>query len=423
MIKNKVKWGAVALASAFLLGTAPVIANGSSKTDDAGSKVTYKIDGKTIKDQWFYKWGNNYYFNADGYRLTNKTAKIDGTVYHFNDDGVMVKDGFSDGGDHYYNQEGEQVADYFYSNWGHTYYYGADGKRYTDQFYSNWGNTYYFGSDGALYQDRFYSNWGNTYYFKPDGVLARNYVYTNWGHSYYFDQDGVLAKNRDVTINGASYHADTDGVLQGGIQSGDYGVDVSSFQGTDLSGYAASGAKYAIVKVSEGTGYVNYNASGQIASAQANNMYTMAYHFATFSNDSYAAVNQANFAIQQAQAAGLPAGSYLCLDWETGDGNYIYGNTEANTQAILAFMRTVQAAGYKTMLYSGASALRNNVNMSEVLAEFPNSLWVASYPTTAAQWQANMNYFPSMDGVAVWQFADNWAGFGVDGNIAVANVN
>ena len=423
MIKNKVKWGAVALASAFILVTSPVIANGSSKTDDAGSKVTYKIDGKTIKDQWLYKWGNNYYFNADGYRLTNKTAKIDGTVYHFNDDGVMVKDGFSDGGDHYYNLEGEQVADYFYSNWGHTYYYGADGKRYTDQFYSNWGNTYYFGSDGALYQDQFYSNWGNTYYFKPDGVLARDYVYTNWGHSYYFNQDGVLVKNADVTINGASYHADTDGVLQGGIQSGDYGVDVSSFQGTDLSGYAASGAKYAIVKVSEGTGYVNYNASGQIASAQANNMYTMAYHFATFSNDSYAAVNQANFAIQQAQAAGLPAGSYLCLDWETGDGNYIYGNTEANTQAILAFMRTVQAAGYKTMLYSGASALRNNVNTSEVLAEFPNSLWVASYPTTAAQWQANMNYFPSMDGVAVWQFADNWAGFGVDGNIAVTNVN
>ncbi|EHS87008.1 prophage lysin [Limosilactobacillus gastricus PS3] len=211
--------------------------------------------------------------------------------------------------------------------------------------------------------------------------------------------------------------------MQGGIQTGDYGVDVSSFQGTDLSGYAANGAKYAIVKVTEGTGYINYNASGQIASAQANNLYTMAYHFATFSNDSYAAVNQANFAVQQAQAAGLPAGSYLCLDWESGDGNYIYGNTEANTQAILAFMRTVQAAGYKTMLYSGASAFRNNVNISEVLAEFPNSLWVASYPTTSAQWQADMNYFPSMNGVAIWQFADNWAGFGVDGNIAVTNVN
>lgn len=407
----------------FLFGSIAVPAIASSKKDDAGSQVTYKLNGKPIKDSWLYKWGNNYYFNADGYRLTNKTAKIDGSIYHFDKDGVMVKDGFSDDGSYYYDQHGEQVTDYFYNNWGHMYYYGADGKRYTDQFYNNWGNTYYFGIDGALYQDQFYSNWGNTYYFKSDGVLARDYVYTNWGHSYYFDHDGVLVKNADVTINGASYHADADGVLQGGIVSGDYGVDVSSFQGTDLSGYAASGAKYAIVKVSEGTGYVNYNASGQLASAQANNMYTMAYHFATFSSDANAAIAQANYAVQQAKAAGLAARSYLCLDWETGDGNYIYGNTEANTQAILAFMRTVQAAGYKTMLYSGASTLRNNVNTKEVLAEFPNSLWVASYKTTAAQYQADFNYFPSMDGVAIWQYTDNYYGYGADGNVALININ
>lgn len=407
------------IAVVGLTTSRPVVADVTTQS----TKVTYKVNGHELKDQWFYKWGNEYYFNHKGYRLTNETKEIDGSKYHFDQAGVLVKDGFSDGGLYYYNRNGEQVSDYFYNNWGHMYYYGADGKRYTDQFYSNWGNTYYFGSDGALFQDQFYANWGNTYYFKPDGVLARDYVYTNWGHTYYFNQDGVLVKNQDVTINGVSYHADGDGVLRGAIQAGDYGVDVSSFQGTDMSGYAASGAKYAIVKVTEGTGYINYNASGQMASAQANNMYTMGYHFATFSNDSNQAVNQAKFAVQQAQAAGLPAGSYLCLDWESGDGNYIYGNTEANTQAILAFMRTVQAAGYQTMLYSGASALRNNVNTSEVLAEFPNSLWVASYKTTAAQYQADFNYFPSMDGVAIWQYTDNYNGLGTDGNVALINLN
>lgn len=203
------------------------------------------------------------------------------------------------------------------------------------------------------------------------------------------------------------------------VSSRSYGVDVSSFQSTDLSKHAQAGSQFAIVKVSEGTSYRNPNAKGQIASALSNNMMPMAYHFATFGANSSAAVSEANYAISSAQAMGLPKGSYIACDWETGDGNNVNGGKDASANAILAFMNKISAAGYKPLLYSGAYLLRSNINTSTILAKYPNSLWVASYATTGRIDTPNFSYFPSMDGVAIWQFTDNWRGLYVDGNISL----
>ena len=203
------------------------------------------------------------------------------------------------------------------------------------------------------------------------------------------------------------------------IPARSYGVDVSSFQSKNLTSDAQAGAKFAIVKVSEGTSYRNPNAAGQIASAKQNNMLPMAYHFATFGNNSNAAKAQANYAVSSAQSAGLPNGSYIVADWETGDGNNVIGGKESSSNAILSFMDTVHDSGYQPMLYSGAYLLRNNVNTSKITSRYPNSLWVASYATSGRTDSANFNYFPSMDGVAIWQFTDNWKGKYVDGNISL----
>lgn len=203
------------------------------------------------------------------------------------------------------------------------------------------------------------------------------------------------------------------------VSSRSYGVDVSSFQSTDLSKHAKAGSQFAIVKVSEGTSYRNPNAAGQISSAKANNMMPMAYHFATFGANSSAAVAEANWAISSAQATGLPKGSYIACDWETGDGNVVTGGKDASANAIVAFMNKVKAAGYKPLLYSGAYLLRSNINTSTVLKSYPNSLWVASYATMGRIDNPDFNYFPTMDGVAIWQFTDNWRGLYVDGNISL----
>lgn len=198
-----------------------------------------------------------------------------------------------------------------------------------------------------------------------------------------------------------------------------YVVDVASYQPSDLSSYAKAGAKAVIVKVSQGTTYQNPKGWGQISSAKANNMEVAGYFYATFSNNTSLAVLEAQYAIASAQSMGLPSGAYLAVDWETGSGNIVNGPASTNTQAIIAAMDKIKTAGYKPLLYSGAYVLRNNVHTAKVIVCYPNSLWVASYPVSGRINMANMAYFPSMDGVAIWQFTDNWRGMSVDGNIVV----
>ena len=197
------------------------------------------------------------------------------------------------------------------------------------------------------------------------------------------------------------------------------GIDVASYQSADLSAHARSGAKFAIVKVSEGTSYRNPKASAQVASARARNMMPMGYHFATFSANSAAAKREANYAVASAKAVGLAPGSYLACDYESGDGNNINMGKGVTANAIIAFMQQVKAAGYKPLLYASSLVLRNNINTNTVVNQFPNSLWVASYAVAGRIDKPNFSYFPSMKGVSIWQFTDNWRGLNVDGNINV----
>ena len=148
-------------------------------------------------------------------------------------------------------------------------------------------------------------------------------------------------------------------------------------------------------------------------------MMPMGYHFATFSANSAVAKREANYAVASAKAVGFAPGSYLACDYESGDGNNINMGKSVTANAIIAFMQQVKSAGYKPLLYASSSVLRNNINTNAVINQFPNSLWVASYAVAGRIDKPNFSYFPSMKGVSIWQFADNWRGLNVDGNINV----
>ncbi|MEW1745970.1 GH25 family lysozyme [Lactobacillus gasseri] len=198
-----------------------------------------------------------------------------------------------------------------------------------------------------------------------------------------------------------------------------YGVDVSDWQASNLSAMASAGSKYAVVKVSEGLNYQNPKAQAQINSAKQNNMMPMGYHYANFSNNSNIASQEGDYAVNSAQQAGLPQGSYLAADWETGSGNVTNRNAADNTSAILTFMNVVARAGYKPLLYSGKYLMSNNMNVTKITSAYSNSLWVAAYPmgNGVPVSEPNFNYFPSMNDVIIWQFTDNWKNLNVDGNI------
>ena len=208
------------------------------------------------------------------------------------------------------------------------------------------------------------------------------------------------------------------------VKSRNYGVDVSSYNVTDLSGMARSGAKFAFVKLSEGLDYRNPKAQAQINSAKANNMLVMGYHYARFSGNSNMAVQEGHYTVNSAKEVDLPKGSYLACDWETGSGNVTDQGYEVSANAILAFLDVVAGAGYKPLLYSGAALLKGNVDTGKILAKYPNCLWVAAYPlgNGVPASEPDFGYFPSMDGVAIWQFTDNWKNLKVDGNISLIDL-
>ena len=199
----------------------------------------------------------------------------------------------------------------------------------------------------------------------------------------------------------------------------DFAVDVAVYNSTDMSAYKRAGARQVVVKVTEGLGYINPKAGAQVKSARNNHMYLHAYHFATFGNNVGRAKAEAKFFVSRAKKLNISKKRYLWLDWETGDGNVVINSAYSNTKAILAFMKVCHSAGYKVGLYSGAYILKQYVDTAKIVKKYGTCLWVASYATMGRIDKPDFNYFPSMNGVAMWQFTDNWCGLGVDGNITL----
>ena len=203
------------------------------------------------------------------------------------------------------------------------------------------------------------------------------------------------------------------------VSSKSYGVDVASYQSTTVS---YSGAKFAFVKISEGTDYVNPRASAQIKSAKAHDLMVMGYFYANHSASVTKARAEAKYCVAKAKALGIPAGSYLADDFEQGLANSVHGGPTANTDAILAAMQVIKEAGYKPLVYASASVFRANLQVSRIVKSYGTCLWAASYKISGRQDYADFNYFPSMDGVAIWQFTDNYRGLNVDGNICLIDL-
>ena len=206
------------------------------------------------------------------------------------------------------------------------------------------------------------------------------------------------------------------------------GVDVSSYQGSSSSYFKTlknNGAKFVIVKVGgsgggEGYHYQNPSASMQLANAKANGMAVGAYFWAQCGSSSSEALRMAKLAVADAKRAGLKTGSVIAMDYEAGA--YASQKT-ANTKAVIAFMDYIKKAGYKPLFYSGASFARSTVDTSKLIKKYgKHALWIASYKTMNAQYAPDYNYFPSMNGIGMWQYADNWKGFNVDGNVQFTKV-
>ena len=95
-----------------------------------------------------------------------------------------------------------------------------------------------------------------------------------------------------------------------------------------------------------------------------------------------------------------PKGSIVALDYEDGASDSV----TANTNAILAQMKLIKDAGYTPMLYGYKAYLSAHVDVASIVRAHGNCLWLAEYPDYLVRTCPNYNYFPSMNGVAIFQF-------------------
>ena len=113
-----------------------------------------------------------------------------------------------------------------------------------------------------------------------------------------------------------------------------------------------------------------------------------------------------------------PKGSIVALDYEAGASS----DVQSNTNAVLYGMDRIAKAGYTPMYYSYKPYTMSLVYYKQIIAKYPNSLWIAAYPNYSVTRYPDYNYFPSMDGVAIWQFTSTYVSGGLDANVDLLGI-
>nr|WP_257876147.1 GH25 family lysozyme [Lactococcus lactis] len=198
---------------------------------------------------------------------------------------------------------------------------------------------------------------------------------------------------------------------------GDQGVDWSKYNG-DYGNFGYDHDKFAFSQIGGTYGglFVDQATySTQVAStiAQGKRAHTYIWYQVGGSQEvAKAALDRYLSKIQ------TPKNSIVALDYESGAS----GDKQANTDAILYGMRRVKAAGYTPMHYSYKPYTLANVNYKQIIKEFPNSLWIAAYPNYEVTPVPNYSFFPSMDGISVFQFTSTYVAGGLDGNVDLTGI-
>lgn len=178
------------------------------------------------------------------------------------------------------------------------------------------------------------------------------------------------------------------------MKKNDLFIDVSSHNGYDITGILADmGTQNTIIKISESTSYINPCLSAQVEQSTPVGF----YHFAWFGGDVEEAEREARYFLNNVPQKV----KYLCLDYE----DHASGDKQANTDACIRFMEILKENGYEPIYYSYKPFTLDNIDYQQILAKFPNSLWIAGYGLNDGN--ADFEYFPSMDGIRWWQYSSN----------------
>nr|DAM95073.1 MAG TPA: Cpl 1 lysin [Caudoviricetes sp.] len=202
-------------------------------------------------------------------------------------------------------------------------------------------------------------------------------------------------------------------------------VQASRAQGTDLSryqGYTAvkgqASDEFAISQIggiNSGGIYTQATYQSQVATGIAQGLRMHTYIWYQVGGDKQAAKQCMDYFLPRVQT---PKRSIVALDYE--DGASV--SMAANTDAILYGMNRIKQAGYTPVYYSYKPYTLAHVDYKRILAVYPNSLWIAAYKDYNITTAPDYAYFPTMDGVAQWQFTSCYRAGGLDGNVDLTGI-
>lgn len=197
---------------------------------------------------------------------------------------------------------------------------------------------------------------------------------------------------------------------------GDIGVDWAVYQGAN--GKYGTNNKFAIIQAGGtqgGTLYDQWTYASQVKAAQANGLKAHTYLWYGVGGSADIGRQALDYFLPKILT---PKGSIIALDYEDGAS----ANMQANTDAILYGMRRIAQDGYTPMYYSYKPYTVAHVDYQRILKEFPNSLWIAAYPDYQIRALPDYGVFPSLPGIALYQFTSMHAAGGLDGNVDLLGI-
>lgn len=184
-------------------------------------------------------------------------------------------------------------------------------------------------------------------------------------------------------------------------------IDVShhnSRNGLPLSFYQtikASGVNGVVVKVSEGTYYLDEAASVNIANSKAAGLVTSAYHFARFDSIDQAKA-EARWFDKKLQLVGFDKkkDGYLVIDVEDNNLSTVPFDLTIYTNNFLDEMRSLGYA--KLDIYSGSYYYNNRLLPNILNIDKP---WLAAYPSNPQKDQPTVKF---SNGKGAWQWSSDY---------------
>jgi GH25 family lysozyme M1 (1,4-beta-N-acetylmuramidase) len=196
------------------------------------------------------------------------------------------------------------------------------------------------------------------------------------------------------------------------------GIDVSHWQGTiNWTQVAAAGKKFAIIKATDGTSFIDNMYATNHAQAKAAGLKTGAYHFARPSSAIGNAAAQADLFINTAQLGIndlLPA-----LDLEV-TGSLSVAALQGWVSEFLT--RVVQRTGVKPMIYVSPAFWSKYLGDTTMFADAGyNVLWIAHWTTNASPTVPASNW--GGKGWTFWQYTSDGSVPGISGRVDLDRFN